>query len=108
MQETIMEDFFVAGIPVYMDWLKNHRMGLSYELLPCENSPLRIAENGTEYTLWVRCDSQMGAYVASHHKWEPEKPTFFQTLTLEKFNNLNVTLVDIGANVGLFIVHVQS
>ena len=102
MQELFKENFFKAGVPVYMDWLKNNRNGLSYEFMPNKGSPLRVNTIGEEPSVFVRCDSTMGAYVAINQKWEPEKAAFFKELTSKRFKGLDVTLVDIGANVGLF------
>lgn len=78
MQELFKENFFKAGIPVYMDWLKNKRNGLSYEFMPNKSSPLRTNGNIREKSVFVRCDSTMGAYVATNHAWEPEKASFFK------------------------------
>ena len=44
----------------------------------------------------------MRAHVAINQEWEQEKPKFFKELTKKRVDDGIVTLVDIGANVGLF------
>ena len=41
----VQQSFFKAGIPVYMEWLKNNRNGLSYEFMPHKDSPLNIKDS---------------------------------------------------------------
>ena len=84
-----------------MNWLKQRKGVLGIEFMPGLNSPLRI-ESDVENTVFVRCDSIMGAYLATYHEWEIDEPLLYKQITKDLQIGSNRTLIDIGANVGLF------
>ncbi len=102
MQEIHKENFIKAGIPVHIDWLKKPKGCLSYEFAPKPNSPLRIQHAEPNTNVFVRRVSQMGAYVATHHRREVKKVNFFKESTSKRLNTSNITLENIGANESLF------
>jgi FkbM family methyltransferase len=70
--------------------------------MPAQGTQLYAERNGEPWPVCVRCDSWMGAYIAVEHRWEEEKTMFFTEVQRKFADSGRVTLIDIGANVGLF------
>jgi hypothetical protein len=72
----------------------------SFEIVPPENSLLHLRINGESCSLFLPTDKAIGMKVFFDQCWDPRKIKFFQLIA----QNLGdeVTVVDVGANVGLF------
>jgi FkbM family methyltransferase len=92
---------FLGSLPLNLKTLREQYGCVSIDLLPAASSPLRLHdERGAPRLLSIRTDAVMGLATLMNGAWEPVKQDHLARL-LTGFDR-PLTLVDIGANVGLF------
>ena len=96
-----LQSAFLGSLPLNLKTLREQYGCVSIDLLPATSSPLRLHDDrGAPRLLSIRTDAVMGLATLVNGSWDPIKLDHLGRL-LAGFDQ-DLTLVDIGANVGLF------
>lgn len=92
---------FLGAIPLNLKILREQYGCVSIDLTPGAGSPLFLRDdNGAPMTLSIRTDAVMGLATLINGAWDPVKQEYLDRMLAGHERDL--TLVDVGANVGLF------
>ena len=92
---------FLGSLPLNMKILRDHLHCVSIDLMPAKSSPLHLPDDsGNAMSLSIQLDAIMGRTTLVQQAWDPVKQKNLKKM-LRGFEG-DLTLVDVGANVGLF------
>lgn len=101
-QQRHLDAVLTAAVPISLDYLREDANVTKITLLPDQNSPLYMANaDGRPLELPLNFDAFIGDMVLYKNSWDLAKIENVTTI-IERLGVPQCTLVDVGANVGLF------